>query len=482
MNVSTINDSNLKTRARKGGITVFIFMIIQMGASIVTQMVLARFIEPEEFGKLALATFFSGIYGLIISTQGDLYIIQAKDNINSKVNIIITFELILAIAFIIVFYFITPVITKLMGREDLTFIIQCLTLSFLFTPFQKIRSILEKNILMIKSKLSAIISQVIGGIIVIILAIYGFGIYALIIWIITIPLIDVITLLVITKFKIIFNISKSVIIDVYSFTYPIIGSSILVYFVWNVDYYIVGYFRSYTELGYYWMAFQASHYLFQAKSAINSVLIPTFAHPKSNNEKHRMFSLMTKLTEAIYTLPALVILIFGKYFIIIIYSSKWLPALVPLKIFLVIVVIKAIGGNAAPLLYSLRKTKQDLKLAIISAITLPICVTIGTYYYGIVGAAMGVLVSSCFIAYYGFTKYIKPIIKKSVNYYYRRSVLLLSIIWIVLLIKNHLFSFDNLYFDVMFFIISILVYILLFRIELKRFMYLLFTKPETQKI
>jgi O-antigen/teichoic acid export membrane protein len=468
MSTLTLNDSNLKTRAKKGGIVVLIFMIIQMGISIFTQMVLARFVEPEEFGKLALATFITGIYGLLISSQGDVYIIQAKEKIKEKINVIITFELILAVAFVTIVFFITPIITKLMGREDLTYIVRWISLSFLIVPFQRVRSGLEKNILMFRSKLSALVSQVIGSIVVVTLAIYGFGIYALIVWIITIPVIDVIALLIITKFKIVFNLSKSVIIDVYTFTYPIIGSSILVYFVWNVDYYIVGYYRSYTELGYYWMAFQSSHYLFQAKSAINSVLIPTFAHPKSNVEKYSMFNLITKLTAAIYTLPALIILIWGKYFIILIYSSKWLPALVPLKIFLVIVVIKAIGGNAGPLLYSLRKTKQDFKLALISAITLPIFVVIGTYYEGITGAALGVLISAGINALYGFTKYIKPETKKSFYFYYHKTVLLLSFIWVVLLIKNNIFAIDNLYFDFIFFSISILIYILFFRKELAR--------------
>lgn len=468
----------LKNKAKKGGITVLIFTIIQTGTSLLTQVVLLRLIEPDVFGKLAMAMFIVMIFATIFNSQGDKYIIQTKENVNEKINVIITLELILAIVFIIIVSSLAPVITKLNGREDLTLIIQLLSLIFLAIPFQKIRSGLEKDLFMFKSYIAAYFSQLIGGILAVVLALNDFGIYALIAWTIATQILDVIALLFITKFRIKFILSKKIITEMYSFSFPIISASILVYFVWNVDYYIVAYFKDYTEVGYYWLAFQASHYLLNTKTMINSVLFPTFAHPKSNAEKYEMFDLVIRLTAPIYTLPALIILIFGKYFIVIIYGEKWLPALIPFKIFLIIVVVKAIGSNAGPLLYSLGKTVQDFKLGIINAITLPILVVIGTYYYGIAGAAAGVLVSAGLNAFYGFYKYIKPETKKSAYYYYHKALLLLSLVWCVLLIKNNLLGIDNLYFDSIFLTISCFVYFLIFRTELTRLVNIVFAKSK----
>lgn len=462
----TLNAGNLKTRARKGGITVLIFLILQIGTSLVTQISMARLIEPDAFGKIAMAMFIVMIFGTIMNTQGDKYIIQTKENINEKLNVIITLELILAGVLLIMVFSLSPLITKFVVREDLTFVIKLLSLNYLAIPFQKIRASLEKDLFMFKSKLASYISQVIGGIIGVTLAIYGFGIYALIIWMISTPILDVIALLFISKFKIKLSLSKNIIAEMLSFTYPLILSSIFVYFVWNVDYYIVGYFNNYTELGYYWLAFQVSHYFLNAKTALNSVLFPTFAKVNSETEKYQVFDLIIRLTAAIYTLPALFVLIFGKYLIIFIYGAKWLPATVPLQIFFIIVIIRAIGGNAGPLLYSLGKTKQDVKLAILNAITLPIFVAVGTYYYGIIGAAVGVVVSAGLNAFYGFAKYIVPLTKKSVYYYFNNSISFLSLIIVLLLIKDTVFDIDNLYFNALFLIISICIYFVIFRTEI----------------
>lgn len=478
----TGSNNLLKNKAKKGGITVLIFLILQNGTAFLTQVIMARLIEPNAFGMVAMAMFIAMIFGTIINSQGDKYIIQTKENVDEKLNVIITLELILAIIIIILVALLTPVITKLIGREDLTLIIQLLTVSYIAIPFQKIRSGLEKEMAMFKSKSALFAAQIIGGIIGVVLALNDFGIYAIIIWRIATPILDGIALLFITKFKIRFALSKIIIRKVYSFSKPIIGASILVYFIWNIDYYIVGYFKDYTELGYYWLAFQVSHYALTAKTAINSVLFPTFTQIKSKAERYKLFDLVIRLTSAIYTLPALIILIFGKYFIILIYGEKWVPAVMPLKIFFIIVVIRAIGGNAGPLLYSLGKTKQDLKLAIINAITLPIFVAVGTYYYGIIGAAVGVLVSASLNAFYGFGKYIVPETKKSVYFYYGKTVSFLSLIWAVLLIKNNLFSIDNLYFDFIFLIISSFIYWLFFRTEITHLLNIALVKFNTKII
>ncbi len=477
----SLNDGNLKSRAQKGGITVVVFLVIQTLTSIATQVTLARFMQPEAFGKLAMAMFIVMIYGFLINTQGDKYIIQTKENISEKINVIITYELLLAVALVIFVYLTTPLLMKLINREGLVFVVQWLALSYLVAPFQKIRTSLEKNIFMFKSKLASFIGQISGSILVVTLAIYGFGIYALIVWMIAIPLLDVLALVFISRFKVRFKFSGHILKEVYAFTLPIIGASVLIYFVGNVDYYIVGEFSGYTKLGYYWLAFQLSQYLLKVKTAINSVLLPAFAHPESKEEKCRMFDMAIRLTATVYVLPALIILILGKYFILLVYGEKWLPSLIPLKIFLVIVVVKAVSGNAGPLLYSLGKTRQDLKLAIINAITLPVFVVIGTYYYGIVGAAVGVMLSAGFSAFYGFAKYISPETGKSIFYYYHKSVLFLAAIWGVLLIKDNLFVVDNLYFDSVFIVVAGFAYILLFRTELLSILEMVIARTEGKK-
>ncbi len=453
--------------AKKGGLTVLIFLVLQNGVSFLSQLIMARLIAPDAFGLIAMAMLIGMFFQVIFNTQGDKFIIQSKEDSKKILNVIISFELTYAIFFMVIICFSANYITKLLGREDLTFLIQLLTISYIATPFQKIRAFFEKDLLMFKSKISLFISQILGGIIGVVLAIYDFGVYALVIWRIATPVIDALILLFLIKFNIKIHFSGSTIKKVYSFTWPLIISGTLIYFIYNIDYYIVGYFEDYKSLGYYWLAFQVSHYFLTAKTAINSVLFPTFSKLELERDKINLFNKIIKITSLLYTLPALLFLLYGNYIVSFLYGEKWMPALLPLQIFFIIVAVKAIGSNVGPFFYSLGKTKQDISISIINAITLPLIVSILVFWHGINGAAFGVLISAGLNAIYGFVRYVTPLTKKSVFYYYGKTGLLFLLVTLLIFLKKSYLNFDGIIVNIIALFSVSFIYLLIFKNELK---------------
>ena len=71
-------------------------------------------------------------------------------------------------------------------------------------------------------------------------------------------------------------VTISIIISI-SFGYPLLISGVLVFIAGNVDYYVVDFLLKEEALGFYWMAYQISHYLFFIRTGINKVLYPTLA-------------------------------------------------------------------------------------------------------------------------------------------------------------------------------------------------------------
>ena len=151
---------SLMGTAKKGGLTVLIFLVLQNGVSFLSQLIMARLIAPDAFGLIAMAMLIGMFFQVIFNTQGDKFIIQSKEDSKKILNVIISFELTYAIFFMVIICFSANYITKLLGREDLTFLIQLLTISYIATPFQKIRAFFEKDLLMFKSKISLFISQI----------------------------------------------------------------------------------------------------------------------------------------------------------------------------------------------------------------------------------------------------------------------------------------------------------------------------------
>ena len=138
---------SLMGTAKKGGLTVLIFLVLQNGVSFLSQLIMARLIAPDAFGLIAMAMLIGMFFQVIFNTQGDKFIIQSKEDSKKILNVIISFELTYAIFFMVIICFSANYITKLLGREDLTFLIQLLTISYIATPFQKIRAFFEKDLL-----------------------------------------------------------------------------------------------------------------------------------------------------------------------------------------------------------------------------------------------------------------------------------------------------------------------------------------------
>lgn len=450
---------------------VTISLILQIGISFLSQIFMARLITPKDFGVVAMAMITVLFFQTIFDTQGDKFIIQTKEDAKHLLNSIITLELILSCCFSILIFLFAKEISNLLGGEDITKIIRLLTLSFLAVPFLKIRSLFEKDLLMIKSKGSQLISQFLASVIGITFALKGYGIYSIVFWRISSPIFDALILLILIRFRIKIQISKDSIIRIYKFTKPLIVSAILVYFIYNIDYYIVGHFENYEALGFYWLAFQVSHYFLKMKTAINSVLFPAFTKVDSLEEKITFFHKSIKFSTLIYSIPTIIIFLFGDYLIQTLYGEQWSNAVFPFKIFFLIVTIKAISGNIGPFFFALGKTKQESDLAIINAISLPTIVSIGVYHYGINGAAIGVLISSSLSAFYAFIKYVQKITKKNLVYYFRDLFILVTI---TLMIKIMLYISHSLLLIIVSPILLIIPYYIIFKKEIQMLIGLIF--------
>jgi len=232
--------------------------------------------------------------------------------------------------------------------------------------------------------------------------------------------------------------NRDILKGVVSFGWPLLGSSILVFFYWNIDYYIVGHLLGEKQLGYYWLAFQVSHYFLKVKTALNSVVFSAFSRTNGLSERYRGFKIITDIVGALYLVPAIVVFFWGKEIICFIFGDKWLPSLIPFEVFFVIVLVRAIGGNAGPLFYSQGITHVDIVLSILNVLLLAPTVYYGTILFGINGTALAVLFVGFILACYGYEKYVRALTGFGFLYYYARPLIGLLLTFLIVSIGNHL--------------------------------------------
>jgi O-antigen/teichoic acid export membrane protein len=94
---------------------------------------------------------------------------------------------------------------------------------------------------------------------------------------------------------------------------------------YKVDIYILAIFLSTTEIGYYSVAVALVSMIFFIPDAIGHVMYPKVAGLKES-EAHQFTAQACRNTIFITMLPAVVILIFGRFFIQLLYGQEFLPA------------------------------------------------------------------------------------------------------------------------------------------------------------
>lgn len=388
-----MNKENILRKSVKGTLIVFVATGLQYIIVFCTQVALARILDPSHFGILAFASMVAMFFSNFSNLHGNKYIIKEKDKIQQKLNNVFTLELVLASLTVFLVIFIAPYLLDLLGKPELTRFVQLLVLISFYNPLSKPLSIFERDLAFFKAKFPMVLAQLIGGLITVSLAFFGLGIWSLILWRLIIPTLEALIIWKIIPTRPKLALNRKILKGVIDFGWPLLGSSILVFFYWNIDYYIVGSLLGKDQLGYYWLAFQVSHYFLKAKVAIMSVVYPAFARMDNERYIKKSFEILTKFTAIIYMLPTIIILVSGKELIAFIFGTKWLPATTVFKIFMVLITLRAVTSYWDPIFLYHGKTKFLFLLTILNSIFISVAGYFATKAYGIEGMASAVLLS-----------------------------------------------------------------------------------------
>lgn len=388
-----IEKDRILSKSIRGGIVVLGFVAAQYSVGFIIQIILARILDPKHFGTLAFSMMVAMFFQRLCNTHGDKYIIKEKNNIHTKLDTVFTLEILVTLFFIGIVLILAPIIMNILGKPEQTLYVQVLTVSFLYLPLSKPICILEKNLSFFNARYPKIISQIIGGAAGITMATMGFGVWSLITWKISTFLIENLIIWCTIQYRPKFRIDYALMKEIIQYSWPLMASGILVYFYWHIDYYYVGHILGEKQLGYYWLAFQVSHYFLSIKASIISVVFPAFSKLKNPNDIKSGFEILTKMTMYIYMLPTIVVLVLGEDLITLLFGTKWTPATTAFQIFMFLTMLRAVTSFWDPVFLLFGKTKVLLKLTIINSFVIGILGYIFTKSHGIVGMSCTVLLS-----------------------------------------------------------------------------------------
>ena len=235
----------------------FLENILAKGTSFIIGIVLARLLTPEEFGLVGTVAIFMAISSAFVDSGFSQAIINKKELSSVDCNTAFWFNITIASVFYLLLYFLAPLISIFYEIKIVESIIRVLGLTLIISSAGLIsKTLLIRAVNFKKQMYISLTANCISGLISILLACNGYGVWSLVFQQISFQLISTILLLYTVSWspKLIF--SKDSFRYLYRYGINLLLSGLMFTIFNNIYYAVIGKAYSVSTLGFYTRAEQ----------------------------------------------------------------------------------------------------------------------------------------------------------------------------------------------------------------------------------
>ncbi len=353
---------NIRTDALNG----IKWTTISSATTIVGQMIqvaiLARLLSPEDFGIIGIASLCLTFISLFLDIGLTNLVIQ-KDNLSKEdTDSIFWFNIFSSLFFFLIIELATPFIAHFYGKPQLANVLQLLALSLLITPVEYIfHAFLRKHFLFNKIAVRNILSQVTGAIAGISSAVYGMGVYSLVVQHLTTSVVAAFCTIIAGKnlYQPTFNFRIRSIRAFLPFGFFVTADGILNFFNRNIDALLIGKLAGLPILGIYSnaknIALKPYGVINPIITEVNFPLMARYSHDLSSlrNIYLKMTGYLSAINFPVYFFMAA----FSEEVITVLLGEKWLSATPVLQLLSFAFMIRSVYNPMGSLFLALGKPK-----------------------------------------------------------------------------------------------------------------------------
>jgi len=369
-------------------------------ALMITSIILARLLQPSDFGLLGMLSIFTAVAQSVIDSGFGTALIQKKDADQTDASSIFYFNLILGFILAGSMFFAAPLIARFFDQTILIPITRVISFNLIITSFSLVQiSLLTKEMRFRTQMKVGLISVILSGVLGIFMAYFGMGVWSLVVQALSRYLIRGILLWFFSSWRPSPIFSFNSLASMFSYGSRLLLSGLLDTSFNNIYQTIIGKLFSVTNLGYYAKAQTLQTAATRATStSLGSVTFAALA-PYQDNDKVLKDSYKKTIRLSLYLhFPIMIGLIaIAGPLIPFLLTEKWVPAI---KYFQLLCIV----GLLTPLIYFNQnimkiKGRTDLffRTNLISKLIILVTILI-TYRWGILALLFGQIFST-FVTY-----------------------------------------------------------------------------------
>lgn len=332
---------DLKRKTIKGASWTFVSQISRIIITMFVTAVLARLLEPSDFGLVAMVTVFTVFFAMFNDIGLASAIIQKQEVTETQLSSLFWVNLIEGLIVSVICLSLAPLIARFYSESRLTPMIMVMSSLFVITSFCMVqKALFSKNMAFRVLALVEITGFLTGGVVAVTFAAFGFGAWSIVLQMIIQSFVISALLFLLSKWKPKFILKWKPIKGFLSFGIPLLGFHFVNYFNRNLDNMLIGRFLGPAQLGFYNVAYKTMLFpLTNISEVIGRVMFPALSHIQDDKDRIRRAYIKANRYIALVTFPlTTAIAIFAPQIVRVMLGSKWERAIFLIQI------LAGIGG------------------------------------------------------------------------------------------------------------------------------------------
>ena len=365
-------------------------------ASFLITIVLARMLVPEDYGIVSMILVFITIADVFVTSGFSSSLIQKKDADEKDFSTMFSLSLVSSILIYLILFFCAPYIADFYRMPQLSKILRIFALRLPITAFNSIQhAYISKKLIFKKFFFSTLIGTLISGIVGIIMAYKGFGVWALVVQYLTNSMIDTIVLFITVPWRPKINISFKSAKQMIKYGWKVTFAELISNIYTEMRSLVIGRIYTSEDLAYYKKGNQFPELILNnIDSSIGSVLFPAISN---NNDNKEIVKNMTRkaIKLSTYLVFPMVVGMFvtAELLINLLLTEKWSMAIIFMQIQCVVQMTKPISTANNQAIKALGRSDVFLKLEIFKK-TIGVCILLAVMKISVEAIAYSMIIYS----------------------------------------------------------------------------------------
>ncbi len=398
---------NLKQKTIENTFIVFAVTFFNRGLNVLTRVILARLLFPEDFGLVAIASIIINAVSLFREMGVESAIIYRKSRVEEASHTAFIMIPVIASGLYAIVYLIAPYAGDFYNEVEVSSIIRVSGITLLLSSLTSVPiTLFAKELNFRKRMIPEVVSNLVYTLLTILLALNGFRVWSLVYGGLISGFIGFVTVWAITPYRPKFVFDTTLAKEMIGYGKYVLGAQIVIFVLTNVDNAVVGKMLDMKALGYYAMAYSiASMPATNITHIVGKILFPTYSILQDNREKlGRMFIMVVKYVSFLTVPVSFCLFALAPELVTYILGEKWIPVIPALRILCLYGLLRSLNATTGDLFNATGNPKYLRDISLIQLFVVAVLIVPAVKFGGIEGVAALIVLKGVIATILSFKK------------------------------------------------------------------------------